>query len=80
MAGFSKKKKKKFVDIFFNKVLFRFHVWKKKKFEGDPLLLLGIHFYCYVCVAQQIINSLYFFFIIYLGDFFLKNLVVHIQI
>ena len=31
---------------------------KKKKFEGDPPLLGSI---C-VCVAQQIINSLYFVF------------------
>jgi len=26
-------------------------------FEGDPPLLPGIHFYCCVCVAQQIING-----------------------
>ena len=50
------------VDIFFSKILFRFHVWEKKKFEGDPSLLLGIHFCYCVCVAQQIINSLYFTF------------------
>ena len=37
-------------------------MWEKKKFEGDPSLLPGIHFCYCVCVAQQIINSLYFVF------------------
>ena len=30
---------------------------EKKKFEGDPPLLPCIHFYYYVCVAQQIIKE-----------------------
>ena len=52
---------------------------KKKKFEGDPPLLSSIHFCYCVCVAQQIINSLYFVFhYIFKGSFFLKDLVVHI--
>ena len=69
------------VDIFFNKVLFRFHVWKKKKFEGDLPLLSGIHFCCCVCLAQQIVNSLYFVLhYLFRGRFFLKDMVVHIQI
>ena len=55
------------VNIFFNKVLIRFYEWKKKKFdEEDPSLLLGIHFCCCVCVAQQIINSLYFVFLLFI--------------
>ena len=56
---------------------------KKKRFEGDPPLFPNIHFCYCVCVAQQIINSLYFFFIIYFDEdffFFLKDLVFHIQI
>ena len=49
-------------------------MWKKKKFEGDPPLLLGIHFCCCVCFAQQIINSLYFVFhYLFRGRFFLKK-------
>ena len=66
------------VDIFFNKVLFRFHVWKKK-------LKATLH-YCQVftfAVVRVLLNKLLIiyilFFIIYLEeDFFLKNLVVHI--
>ena len=66
------------VDIFFNKVLFRFHVWKKK-------LKATLH-YCQVftfAVVRVLLHKLLIiyilFFIIYLEeDFFLKNLVVHI--
>ena len=48
---------------------------EKKKFEGNPPLLLGIHFYYRVCVAQQIINSLYFVFhYLFRGRFILKGL------
>ena len=48
---------------------------EKKKFEGDPLLLLGIHFCYYVCIAQQIINSLYFVFhYLFRGIYFFKGL------
>ena len=44
---------------------------KKKKFEGDPPLLSSIHFCYCVCVAQQIINSLYFVFhYLFRGRFF----------
>ena len=63
------------VDIFFNKVLFRFHVWKKK-IKGDSPLLPGIHFCCCVCIAQQIINSLYIFNYLFRGRlllFFVKK-------
>ena len=50
-------------------------MWKKKKFEGDPPLLLGIHFCCCVCFAQQIINTLYFVFhYLFRGRFFFKGL------
>ena len=49
-------------------------MWKKK-FEGDPPLLPGIHFCCCVCVAQQIINNLYFVFhYLFRGRFFFKGL------
>ena len=62
------------VDIFFNKVLFRFHVWKKK-IKGDSPLLPDIHFCCCACVAQQIINSLYFVFhYLFRGIYFFKGL------
>ena len=47
---------------------------KKKKFEWDPPLLPGIHFCCSVCVAQQIINSLYIFNYLFRGIFFFKGL------
>ena len=44
---------------------------KKKKFEGDPPLLSSTHFCYCVCVAQQIINSLYFVFhYLFRGRFF----------
>ena len=43
---------------------------KKKRFEGNPPLLPSTHFCC-VCVAQQIINSLYFVFhYLFRGRFF----------
>ena len=68
------------VNIFFNKVLFRFHVWKKK--------MKGTLHYCQVftfAVMRMLLNKLLIvyilFFIIYLEkDFFLKDLVVHIQV
>ena len=50
-------------------------MWGKKKFEGDPPLLPSIHFCCRVCVAQQIINNLYFVFhYLFRGFFFLNGL------
>ena len=71
------------IDIFFNKVLFKFHMWeKKKKFERDPPLLLSIHF-CYCVLLNKLLIVYILFFIIYLEeDFFLKkkNLIVHVQI
>ena len=43
----------------------------KKKFERDLPLLPGIHFCGCVCVAQQIINSLYIiFYYLFRGRFF----------
>ena len=48
---------------------------KKKKFEGELPLLPSIQFCCFVGVAQQIINSLYFFFHYLLEeDLFYKGL------
>ena len=48
---------------------------EKKNFEEEPLLLPGIHFCCCVCVAQKIINSLYFVFhYLFRGRFFFKGL------
>ena len=44
------------VNIFLKKVLFRFHIWEKKKFEGDPPLLSGITFIV-VCVLLNKLNS-----------------------
>ena len=44
-------------------------MWKKK-FEGDPPLLPGIHFCYCVCVAEQIINNLYFLHYLFRGRFF----------
>ena len=54
------------VNIFFNKILFRFYVWKKK-FEEDPPLLPGIHFYFWFCLVARNIDldwwlHLFFFF------------------
>ena len=44
---------------------------KKRRFEGNPPLLPSTHFCCCVCVAQQIINSLYFVFhYLFRGIFF----------
>ena len=47
---------------------------KKKKFKGDPLLLLGIHFCYCVYVALQLLIVYILFFIIYLEEFFFKGL------
>ena len=43
------------VNIFFNKILFRFYVWKKQ-FEEDPSLLSGIHFYSWFCLVARNID------------------------
>ena len=43
------------INIFFNKVLFRFYVWKKK-FEEDLSLLPGIHFYSWFCLVARNID------------------------
>ena len=48
-------------------------MWKKKIFEGDPPLLPDIHFYRCVCVAQQIINSLYIYFFLEKFFFFFQR-------
>ena len=71
-----------FVNIFFNKVLFRIPEWKKKK-EG---LKGTLHYYqvltfAVVCVLLNKLLIVYIlFFIIYLEEyfFFLKDLIVHI--
>ena len=46
----------------------------KKKFERDLPLLPGMHFCGYVCVAEQIINNLYFFHYLFRGRIFFKGL------
>ena len=54
-----------FVNTFFNKVLFRFYVWKKK-FEEDPLLLPSIRFYSWFCVVVRNIDMDWWLHLLYI--------------
>ena len=54
------------INIFFNKVLFRFYVWKKKKFEEDPPLLPSIHFYSWFCLVARNIDLGWWLHLVYI--------------
>ena len=68
------------VDIFINKVLFRFHVWKKKLKATLHYCQVFTFVVVYVLLKKLLIVYILFFIIYLEEDFFLKDLVIHIQI